>query len=201
MALSAGGLYREIPIPGPRLRAMMSELRENASVESAVDRPDVPGGTGEREGPTQEDEHAEMRKTVARQYADALGKPYEPPDDDDSGESGDQTSFDNVEIDTSKIAEYAMNPEHPKGQHKFRVINSATGLTRTDADQIEAQIRDGVRNGKPVAGKCDEYGHRWSVDVPITGPAGTMTVRTAWIVEPGSTTPRLATVTFPPKDK
>jgi hypothetical protein len=94
-----------------------------------------------------------------------------------------------------------MNPEHPQGQHKFRVINSATGLGQNDADRIEAQIREGVKTGQPVAGRNDQYGQRWSVDVPVTGPAGTMTVRTAWIVEPGSTTPRLATVSFPPKGR
>jgi hypothetical protein len=92
-----------------------------------------------------------------------------------------------------------MSAEHPQGQHKLRVINSATGLTAKDADSIETQIRDGVKNGSPVAGRTDQYGQRWSADVPVTGPAGTMTVRTAWIVEPGSGQPRLATISFPPK--
>jgi len=134
----------------------------------------------------QVDEHAAMRQAVAREYADALGKRYEPPSAEADAEE--KPRFENVEIDKRKISEYVMNAEH-----------SATGLTAKDADQIETQIRAGVRNGTPVAGRNDQYGQRWSVDVPVTGPAGTMMVRTAWIVEPGSGQPRLATISFPPK--
>jgi hypothetical protein len=136
-----------------------------------------------------------MRQTVAREYADALGKRFEPPSQEN--DAGEKPRFENAEIDKRKISEYVMNAEHPQGQHKFRVVNSATGLTAKDADQIETQIRDGVQNGTPVAGKRDRYGQRWSVDVPVTGPAGTMTLRTAWIVAPGSDQPRLATIFLP----
>ncbi|WP_157517413.1 DUF6883 domain-containing protein [Micromonospora rifamycinica] len=144
----------------------------------------------------QVDEHAAMRRVVAREYADALGKRYEPPSGEADVEK--KPGFENVEIDKRKISEYVMNAGHPDGRHTFRVINSATGLTAGDADQIEAQIRAGVRNGTPVAGKSDEHGQRWSVDVPVTGPAGAMTVRTGWIVEPGSDQPRLTTVSLLP---
>jgi hypothetical protein len=168
-AAGKGGAAREVPTP-----------------TSGVD------GRG-----SQVDEHAAMRRTVAGQYADALGKRYEPPGDE--ADAGEKPRFDKVEIDKRKISEYVMNAEHPQGQHKLRVINSATGLTAKDAGSIETQIRDGVRNGTPVAGRNDQFGQRWSVDVPLTGPAGTMTVRTAWIVEPGSDQPRLATISFPPK--
>ncbi|WP_329018154.1 hypothetical protein OG271_14055 [Micromonospora rifamycinica] len=160
----------------------------------------MPAPTAGAGGPgPQVDEHAAMRRVVAREYADALGKRYEPPSDEADVEK--KPRFENVEIDKRKISEYVMNAEHPDGQHKFRVINSATGLTAGDADQIETQIRAGVRTGTPVAGKSDQYGQRWSVDVPVTGPAGTMTVRTAWIVEPGSDQPRLTTISFPPTGK
>ncbi|WP_369819574.1 DUF6883 domain-containing protein [Actinoplanes sp. TFC3] len=62
---------------------------------------------------------------------------------------------------------------------------------------IEQQIRDGVRSGSPIPGKVDQYGQRWAVDVPLTGPNGTIIVRTAWIVETGATTPRIVTISFP----
>lgn len=107
--------------------------------------------------------------------------------------------FSDPEIDARKITGYAMNPEHPVGKNKYRVINAATGLGPEDAAVIEQQIREGVRHGSPQPGKADQYGHRWSVDVPLTGPAGTIMVRTAWIVEEGASTPRLVTLSFPPK--
>ncbi|MEV6495173.1 DUF6883 domain-containing protein [Actinoplanes sp. NPDC051633] len=178
---------------------MVENVRETDAGDSGKARrvPDPTAGSDDRG--SQVDEHAAMRQTVAREYADALGKRYEPPSEEP--EAAEKPTFENVEIDKRKISEYVMNAEHPQGQHKFRVINSATGLGANDTDQIEKQIREGVKNGTPVAGKSDQYGQRWSVDVPVTGPAGTMTVRTAWIVEPGGDKPRLATVSFPPKGK
>jgi hypothetical protein len=108
--------------------------------------------------------------------------------------------FDDATIDSRKITDYAMNPEHPMGRHKYRVINSATGLGPQDADIAQQQIAEGVRAGTPIAGRADEFGQRWNVDVQLVGPTGTITVRTAWIVEPGSSVPRMTTISFPPKD-
>lgn len=107
--------------------------------------------------------------------------------------------FTTPDIDSRKITDYAMNPDHPVGRNKYRVINSATGLGPGDAAEIERQIREGVRRGNPILGKADQYGQRWNVDVTLTGPTGTITVRTAWIVDAGSSTPRLTTISFPPK--
>ena len=90
-----------------------------------------------------------------------------------------------------------MNPDHPVGRNKYRVISSATGLDAGDADRIDQQIREGVRDGQPIMGKGDQYGQRWAVDVPLNGPEGTVVVRTAWIIDAGSTVPRLVTISFP----
>jgi hypothetical protein len=106
-------------------------------------------------------------------------------------------NFTYAELNSKKITDYAMNPDHPRGREKYRVIHSATGLDRNDAALIEEQIRDGVRGGTPVPGKNDQFGRRWTVDVPLSGPRGTIMVRTAWIVDVGSSTPRLVTVSFP----
>ncbi|MCO8274716.1 hypothetical protein M1L60_29380 [Actinoplanes sp. TRM 88003] len=106
-------------------------------------------------------------------------------------------NFSTVAIDSGKITAYAMNPDHPVGGNKYRVINSATGLDAADADLIEQQIRRGVRDGQPIMGKADQYGQRWAVDVPLSGPGGTVVVRTAWILDAESTVPRLVTISFP----
>jgi hypothetical protein len=109
----------------------------------------------------------------------------------------DGPDFSKPEIDSRKIAGYAMNPDHPVGRNKYRVINSTTGLDVGDAANIEEQIRSGVREGVPMFGKADQYGQRWSVDVPLSGPKGSIIVRTAWMLEEGSSTPRLITISFP----
>ncbi|MGH9267790.1 MAG: DUF6883 domain-containing protein [Acidimicrobiales bacterium] len=45
----------------------------------------------------------------------------------------------------------------------------------------------------PVPGVVDKFGTRFTVDIPVTGPAGSGAVRTGWIYDPGSLTPRLTT--------
>jgi uncharacterized protein DUF6883 len=105
--------------------------------------------------------------------------------------------FSKADVDPRKITAYIMNPDHPRGRDKYRVINSRTGLDTHDAILIEEQIRKGVRNGTPVVGDADEFGKRWAIDLPLSGPGGSITVRTAWIVDTGSSTPRLVTISFP----
>lgn len=123
--------------------------------------------------------------------------PHRDPDPPSTPGHPDAPDFTNPEIDERKITSYAMNPEHPVGKNKYRVINSATGLDVGDAALIGEQIRTGVREGSPMLGKADQYGQRCSVDIPLTGPKGTIMVRTAWMLETGSTTPRLITISFP----
>ena len=123
--------------------------------------------------------------------------PHRDPDPPSTPGHPDTPDFTNPEIDERKITSYAMNPDHPVGKNKYRVINSATGLDVGDAALIGEQIRTGVREGSPMLGKADQYGQRWSVDIPLTGPKGTIMVRTAWMLETGSTTPRLITISFP----
>lgn len=123
--------------------------------------------------------------------------PHRDPDPPSTPGHPDAPDFTTPEIDERKITSYAMNPDHPVGKNKYRVINSATGLDVGDAALIGEQIRTGVREGSPMLGKADQYGQRWSVHVPLTGPKGTIMVRTAWMLETGSTTPRLITISFP----
>jgi hypothetical protein len=107
--------------------------------------------------------------------------------------------FTDPTVAPEKIAGYALNPDHPVGRNKYRVIHAATGLGPEDAAAVEQQIREGVRTGAPTIGKADQHGQRWAVDLPLTGPAGSIIVRTAWILDPGATRPRLTTISFPPK--
>jgi hypothetical protein len=52
-----------------------------------------------------------------------------------------------------------------------------------------------VPEAQPVLGRLDQFGQRYTVIVDITGPNGrTVPVETGWIVDPGSSVPRLVTL-------
>lgn len=105
--------------------------------------------------------------------------------------------FEHPEFDDRKLTEYALNPDHPVGKNKARVIESATGLGKDDAPSVKQQILDQVGDGEPVVGKMDQHGSRWNKDVTLTGPNGTIVVRTAWIVDASTGKTRLVTLSFP----
>lgn len=97
-------------------------------------------------------------------------------------------------IDPNKLTSYALNPLHPVGGDKARVFESALGYNQSNADQLIGKIQQGALTNPAVMGKADQFGQRFTVDMPITGPNGnTVVVRTGWVLDPGATIPRLAT--------
>jgi len=108
-----------------------------------------------------------------------------------------QPDFENPEFDDRKLTDYALNPEHPVGKNKARVIQSATGLGQADAQNVKQQILEQVGDGPPTEGKRDQHGDRWNKDVTVTGPNGSIVVRTAWIVDANTGKTRLVTLSFP----
>lgn len=111
--------------------------------------------------------------------------------------AGSQSPLPNAEhaqISPDKIEGYSLNPEHVSGRHKARVFESALGFNKGNADDLIGQIREGLTRNPAVLGRTDRYGQRFTVDMTIAGPKGSRVVRTSWIIEPGSTTPRLSTV-------
>ena len=104
----------------------------------------------------------------------------------------------NAQIDINKIVNYALNPNHPEGGNKARVFESALGFNQSNANQLIASIREQLPNSRAIPGRLDQHGQRFTVDMLIVGPNGrTVIVRTGWIIDIGSTVPRLLTTYVP----
>ncbi|MBX3630241.1 MAG: hypothetical protein KF908_10105 [Nitrosomonas sp.] len=99
-----------------------------------------------------------------------------------------------AKIDSRKLTKYALKVDHPVGGHKARVFQSALGFNQSNANDLLKQLKKGVMNNTPVAGKVDKFGSRFTVDIPVTGPAGSGIIRTGWIYRTGSDTPELTTL-------
>jgi hypothetical protein len=135
----------------------------------------------------------------------AGGVPWSPPvAPDRTSPSGSPTSgspsraplphADSAQIDSRKLTDYALNPDHPVGRNKARVFESTTGFTRHNHESLLRQLHQGVREQPAELGRADQYGQRYTVDIPVRGPAGSATVSTGWLLEAGSSTPRLLTL-------
>jgi filamentous hemagglutinin len=52
------------------------------------------------------------------------------------------------------------------------VFESALGFNKSNADGLISQIQDGVTKYPATPGKADQFGQRFTVDIPVTGPNG-----------------------------
>lgn len=96
-------------------------------------------------------------------------------------------------IDSRKVLQYSLDPDHDEGMHKAHLFESLLGINRQNADLLLDAIGEAAVNGDAVLGQADQYGQRYAIDFAVTGPAGQATIRTAWIVRHGEDFPRLVT--------
>jgi Domain of unknown function (DUF6883) len=67
------------------------------------------------------------------------------------------------------------------------------GINQLNSELLIDAIEEAAASGDASLGKSDHYGQRYVVDFAITGPTGTATIRSAWIIRRGEDFPRLVT--------
>lgn len=98
---------------------------------------------------------------------------------------------DRAVVELSKLRDYCLNPEHPRGRHNARVFQSALGLSIADAESLPETLLLAVRGDNADVGERDVYGQRYTVDVVMSGRSGSTIVRSTWIVRINEDFPRL----------
>ena len=96
-------------------------------------------------------------------------------------------------VDIRKLADYCLNPSHPRGRHKARVFRQAAGLQQSDAAWLRDALLKATPAGEAVAVATDAWGTHWRLDVTIRRHRKSAVVRTIWIVRTGEDLPRLVT--------
>jgi hypothetical protein len=94
-------------------------------------------------------------------------------------------------VDINKLREYTLNPDHPKGKHKARVLKSALGITQNDAEWLKQQALHAALNGDASSSYQSPFGDKYAIDVEIQYGERSATVRFSWIIEHGTDFPRL----------
>lgn len=94
-------------------------------------------------------------------------------------------------VEISKLLDYCLAPEHPRGRHKARVFAARLGIDRSHAAHVRERLLDAAATSEDaVQGLVDGFGSRYILDFRVTGPKGTALVRSAWIIRAGEELPR-----------
>ena len=99
----------------------------------------------------------------------------------------------NAEVDIRKIRDYCLNPNHEVGKHKARVFASALNLTEENAHELQTILIDAVKIYDAEIGRRDKYGQHYTVDFEVERLGKRAVIRSGWIIDTGSDTPRLVT--------
>lgn len=101
--------------------------------------------------------------------------------------------FGSAVIPHEKVAGYLLDPGHPEGRHKARVLASALDYGPHDAERLTAELRAGLAAHAPHARRVgrDSGAILFTVDMTISGPNGRRAnLRTAWQVDAPGAAPR-----------
>ena len=96
-------------------------------------------------------------------------------------------------VDMRKLRDYCLNPMHDEGQHKARLFAMALGITADDAEDLRVLLLQAVKTPDAQLGRHDAYGQRYTVDFLLAWHDKQAMVRSGWIIEHDSDTPRLTT--------
>lgn len=103
--------------------------------------------------------------------------------------------FSSVVVELTKLRDYCLSTEHPRGRHKARVFRSRLGITVADAELLRRALLDAARNRQAEfqPTEADRHGQRYALDFPMTAAGGTGTLRSTWIVPAGQDVLRFIT--------
>ncbi|MFC5345147.1 DUF6883 domain-containing protein [Brevundimonas staleyi] len=96
-------------------------------------------------------------------------------------------------IPDGKIEDYCLNPNHPVGGPKARVLSAALGIDVQDADRLRVALRLAARTDDAVFLFSDSFGARYRVDFRFRNGAMERTLRSGWTIREPDGPPYLTT--------
>lgn len=99
----------------------------------------------------------------------------------------------NAVVNIRKLRDYCLNLNHEYGQHKAKLFLSILGITAEQAEELRHILLEKVKVQEANLGRRDEFGQRYTLDFIIEWQNKRATLRSGWIIENGSTIPKLTT--------
>ena len=88
---------------------------------------------------------------------------------------------DRAVIPAAKLRDYLLNEDHPENRGKARLLR-ALGYGREDWGRLEEDLRQQHLVRDATLGNPGLYGASYRITAAITGPRGTATMVSIWII-------------------
>ncbi len=100
---------------------------------------------------------------------------------------------DRAVVDEDKLRGYLLNPDHPLGKHHAYLFRTLLGIDAESAEVLAHAFRTAARDGETAVGKASVFGQKYEIRFPMSGPRGSYTVLSVWIVPTDADIPYLVT--------
>ncbi len=100
---------------------------------------------------------------------------------------------DRAVVDEAKLRGYLLNPQHPLGKHHAHLFRTLLGIDVDSAAVLAQAFRTAAREGETTLGKASVFGQKYEIRFPMSGPRGSYTVLSVWIIPTGADIPYLVT--------
>lgn len=96
-----------------------------------------------------------------------------------------------AEVSIDKLRDYCLNPAHEEGRNKAKGFASRLGITASERLALRAWLLEAARGEVALPLPGDQYGQRFAIDFPVVWQRRRAVVRSLWILERGTSAPRL----------
>jgi hypothetical protein len=99
----------------------------------------------------------------------------------------------NALVGDEKLLHYLLNPLHPVGGAHATLFDRLLGINRTCADVLRHALLRAAVQEEATAGKPSAFGQKFEIRFSLSGPRGSYTVLSVWMIRTGATAPELVT--------
>ncbi|HUB27162.1 MAG TPA: hypothetical protein VL992_17175 [Tepidisphaeraceae bacterium] len=96
-------------------------------------------------------------------------------------------------IEAEKILDYLLDPLHRYGRHHAELFRRLLGIDRSNWQILDDALRNAARYGQANVGSTSTYGTKYEIRFEMTGPKGSYTILSVWMIRSGESQPRLVT--------
>jgi hypothetical protein len=100
---------------------------------------------------------------------------------------------DKAVITDDKLLGYLLNDAHPTNPGHALLFRALLGISTSNVEVLRQALLRAAATGEAMPGTPSEFGEKYEIRFEMTGPRGSFTILSVWIVERGASNPRLVT--------